>query len=162
MRLRLGTGCSLPQPLAAGGGDVVVAAAGVDRRLDFSLTALRDRQRGSFWCRSRISRMRRSRQLQRRINRTLGSLWKATVISFRPVYLAAAACWWKRLTEKWFQAECLTTWQKQNRTPLALLSPVLFCVFSVICTDCVQVLYNQWIRTVNNAVRSSTTSCFDY
>lgn len=30
----------LPEPAAAGGGDVVVSAAGVDGRLDFSLTAL--------------------------------------------------------------------------------------------------------------------------
>lgn len=30
----------LPEPAAAGGGDVVVSAAGVDGRLDVSLTAL--------------------------------------------------------------------------------------------------------------------------
>lgn len=34
-------GCSVsPQPLTAGAGDVVVLAAGVDGRLDFSLAAL--------------------------------------------------------------------------------------------------------------------------
>lgn len=36
----------LPQPLAAGSGDVVVLAAGVDGCLDFGLAALRERQRG--------------------------------------------------------------------------------------------------------------------
>lgn len=39
-------GSFLPQPLAAGGGDVVMLAAGVDGRLDFSLAALWGRQRG--------------------------------------------------------------------------------------------------------------------
>lgn len=32
--------CFLPEPLAAGGGDVVVLAASVDGCLDFSLAAL--------------------------------------------------------------------------------------------------------------------------
>lgn len=38
----------LPQPLAAGGGDVVVYAASVDGCLDFSLAALFGGQRGDF------------------------------------------------------------------------------------------------------------------
>lgn len=38
----------LPQPLAEGGGDVVMLAAGVDGCLDFSLAALWGRQRGGF------------------------------------------------------------------------------------------------------------------
>lgn len=37
---------SLPEPLAAGAGDVVVSAASVDGSLDFSLTALWGRQKG--------------------------------------------------------------------------------------------------------------------
>lgn len=40
--------CFLPQPLAAGGGDVVVYAASVDGCLDFSFTALWGRQKGDF------------------------------------------------------------------------------------------------------------------
>lgn len=39
---------ALPKPLAAGGGDVVVLAAGVDGSLDFSFAALWRKQRGDF------------------------------------------------------------------------------------------------------------------
>lgn len=46
--LQVRAGCFLPQPLAAGGGDVVMLAAGVDGCLDFSLAALWGRKRGDF------------------------------------------------------------------------------------------------------------------
>lgn len=52
--MQVRAGCFLPQPLAAGGGDVVMLAAGVDGCLDFSLAALWGRKRGRFWCHSVI------------------------------------------------------------------------------------------------------------
>lgn len=52
--LQFRVGCFLPQPLTAGGGDVVMLAAGADGCLDFSLAALKGKTEGGFWCHSVI------------------------------------------------------------------------------------------------------------
>lgn len=97
--------CSfLPEPPAAGGGDVVVSAAGVDGCLDFSLAALwRNREEGFFlflfWCHSVISHLvlatPHATGRSSRINKTLGSLWKPMIFSFGTSLFSLYAAWWR-------------------------------------------------------------------